>query len=175
MYKGWFNLKGWWLSFFHFLDVSELLLWCLELFFFFTFHQLLLSYLGLLACLLTHALYILMTFFCMIFPYDLEHFIRVVRSNGRPDGFASESDLNELFFVFPFRVKGEPVIKILSANTPTMWDSLCIDKCGRLHVWEEDSFGGCEGEIVLVDDEQLFVDGDLFILVKNLCHIQIII
>ena len=51
-----------------------------------------------------------------------------------------------------------------------MGDSIGADQSHCLHIAEEDGFGCGEGEEILLDENQLAIDGYLVVLVENLSH-----
>ena len=108
----------------------------------FSFHHFLLGHFCLFTSGFTHSGFVLLAVIGVVFPDQLEHFFRLVGSDGRFDFFAFEGDFNEPFFVFPLIVEGEPVVEVLAADAPSMSDTIGVDECHCLDLIEEYGFGG---------------------------------
>lgn len=101
-------------------------------------------------------------------PNDSKHLIREIRSSRRPGLLSLNHKLNELGLVLPVHVEWEPVVEVLGTDSPAMRDSFRGMEDDVVDIAEEDGLGGGEREVVLVDDKQLIVDGDLAVFVYRL-------
>ena len=99
----------------------------------------------------------------MSFPDNFEDFVWIIGGNGRFSIFAFDFELYELGFLFPIVVQGEPVVQVLGREAPAMVNSFWAEHGDGLDVWKHDGFGGGEGEEILIDDDEVSVDCDLFV------------
>ena len=118
----------------------------------FPFHHLLLGHLGFLADLLAHSALVLGALFGVVLPDEFEDGFGVIGGDGGFDPLAFDDDFNEHLLVFAVAVEGEPVVEVLSGDSPAVGDSFRVDEGDCLHLVEEDGFGGGEGEVILADD-----------------------
>lgn len=70
-----------------------------------------------------------------------------------------------------FGIVGKPIVEVPTADAPDMRDSLGDDERDSFNITEEDGFGGGEREIVLIDNDEILIDGYLVVLIENFCHL----
>ena len=130
------------LNFFNIFDLEFLLSLLHVIHLLLPLHHLLLGHLCFFSYLWADFFLVLLPFFGLVFPDNLEHFFRIIRSDGWSDPATFKNNLDESLFVFPLAIKREPVVKILSADSPSVGDPVGVDKSNGFHFREEDSFGG---------------------------------
>lgn len=135
-------------------------------------HHLLLAHLGFFLILPCRApsdgrVNVLLSLFVEILPDDLEDLIGILRSDRRSHLLALEPKFDELGLVSSVVVEGEPIVEEFGGYTPTVDCSIGRNKSNELKILNEDGLGGGKGEIVLLDDNEVFVDGDLLVKVEN--------
>lgn len=131
-------------------------------------HQLLLSYLSLLTYLVWHLLHILSPLRSVILPYDLEDFIRIIRSNWRFYVFVLQLYWNELLFLRSLWIQIEPVVQILTAESPSVGDSFSRVEFDGFDLIEHDEFWGGQREVVFADLDVSVGEGDALVFVEDL-------
>jgi hypothetical protein len=135
-------------------------------------HSLLLDLLRLFAQLFTHLLLVLLALRSAVLPYNLENFVGILRGNGRADPAAFEDNLDEFCLLLTVGVEIEPIIEILTAESPSVSHPFRAEKSRPLHFREQDSPRRGEGKVILANNDQLLVDSDRAITVQLFRHLN---
>ena len=117
---------------------------------------------------------ILQTILGVILPNETENDLRVVRSDRWFDVTSSHFNLNEFLLVGSVWVVWEPVVEVGRTNAPLRSWSFMLNHGDLFNLWEKNLSGSRQGEVVLIDDDEVFADGHLLILVKDISHFVII-
>lgn len=137
-------------------------------------HQLLLGYFRLFTQMLRHLLSVLSALRSVVLPNYSKNFISIFWSYRRSSFSAFHDDLNKFSFVLSIGIKRKPVIEIPRTDTPSVSNAFWTDQWDPLDFWEENGSWGGEWEVVLVDDNKFFIEGDLWIVVKYFCHSNVL-
>jgi hypothetical protein len=113
---------------------------------------------------------VLLTLFGVILPDQSEDELWAVGGDRGFDVLVLDFYLDERFLVGPFRVIGEPVVEIARTDTPLWSGGVILEHDDLLDLREEYLPGGGEGEVVLVDDDEVLADSHLFVLVEDFGH-----
>ena len=75
-----------------------------------------------------------------------------------------------MFLLFTLAVKGKPIVEILCAHAPTVFNPIGGYQGHLFDLIKDDGLAGGQGEIVLVNNHQLAVDTHSLVLVKYIRH-----
>ena len=93
-----------------------------------------------------------------------------VRSDGRSDEFIFNSNFNKLPLMISLFIIGKPVLQILSTQTPLWSVGVTLLESDIFDIFEEDGPGRGKGVVVFIDNNYIFADCYLFVLVQNIGH-----
>ena len=125
----------------------------LDFFLFHPFHDLLLGKLCLFAHLLRRLFNVVSALVGLILPYDLQHFLWVIRCERWLYVLLLHFNGDKLFLLSSFRVQIEPVVEVLGTNSPSVADSFRTVHFDAFYFIEHDGFGGGKGEVILFDED----------------------
>ena len=108
--------------------------------------------------------------FSAILPEKSIDNIWEVRSDGRSDEFIFNSNFNKLPLMISLFIIGKPILQVLSTQTPLWSVGVTLFKGDIFYIFEEDGSGRGKGVVVFIDNNYIFADCYLFVLVQNIGH-----
>ena len=93
-----------------------------------------------------------------------------VRSDGRSDEFIFNSNFNKLPLMISLFIIGKPILQVLSTQTPLWSVGVTLFKGDIFYIFEEDGSGSGNRIVVFIDNNYIFADCYLFVLVQNIGH-----